>query len=117
MTSDTIRYIDEVIRPIADRLAGLMVAPKEIIETFLAKDLALDLGFPESFVTRAERLENADYSTITPVFVPNADNRTPITNIDVLVLLRVIRFFGASLDDDPDAKTLIRKVAVNPRIN
>jgi hypothetical protein len=117
MNADTTRYVNEVIRPTADRVAGLMLLPKEVIDVFLAKDLAADLGFAESLVTREEPLELADYGAITPAIIQSGDDRTAISNIEVLAFLRIIRFLGAALDADPAAKQLVRKIAVNPRVS
>lgn len=117
MTTDTIRFCNEVVRPLADLVAGIMDKPKAVLDTFASKGLATDCGFAESLVTQDAALQASDYAAITPAMIPTGDDRTPFSNIELLAFLRIIRFLGASLDADPAAKLLIRKIAVNPRVN
>lgn len=116
MTSDTLSFVNEVIRPLADLVAGIMDKPKAVLDTFASKGFAADCGFADSLVTQDAPLELADYGAITPEVIPTNDSRTPFSNIELLAFLRIVRFLGAALDADPAAKLLIRKIAVNPRL-
>ena len=115
MNQNTIDFTNDVTRPLADVLAGFMDKPRAVIDTFLAKGLAADLGIPVSLVTQSNALVQADYETITAVTVPTGDSRTPFTNVEYLAFLRIVKFLDEALNADPYAKKLIRKIAVNPR--
>ena len=116
MTNDTLTFVNEVIRPLADLVAGIMDKPKAVLDTFASKGLAADFGFAESLVTQDAPLQGSDYAAITPAIIPTNDSRTPFSNIELLAFLRIVRFLGSALDADPAAKLLIRKIAVNPRV-
>lgn len=114
MNQDAVNYCNEVIRPLADVLAGLMDHPAAVLGAFKAKGHAEKFGFDQALVEKLEELKPQDYGFEEQPIPTGNDGRTATTNRELLALLRVVGFLGRALDMDPAAKLLIRKWAVNP---
>ena len=110
-------FCNETLRPVGDRLAGLLPLPQAVIDTIAGKGLSAVLGTTDAKLFRSEPWELADYGEIAPAVIAGADSagRTAITNYDVIALVRVLvtlRLMSAANDQ---LGPLVAKWGVNPR--
>lgn len=114
-------FCNESIRPIADRLAGLIHLPKQVIATMKGKGLIEVLGTDEAALLRNGLLQpwsNEDYMALgAPQEITNSgdSSRPTLTNYDVIGLVRVLVTLQNMIDANPLLPSLVGKIAVNPR--
>ena len=116
MNADTQKFADEVIRPMCDVLLGLLTKPNDIVQAFAAKNIYTDCGFTLAQLTSQTPLTQGDYDAVQTVTLSANDGRTPITNKDIFAAVRLMAWFNAAINSDPEVVALIRKIAVNPRV-
>lgn len=113
------RFLNEQVRPLADRLAGLLPLPDAFVAMFDAKGIGTLLNIPPGLLTQAAPLVDADYATVSGDILDDgraAEGITQLTARDVLAFFRIMRFLGAMLDSDPMVQQVAFKIAVNPRL-
>lgn len=115
-------FLNESLRPAADRLAGLLTFPKAVISTAVGKGLIPVLGSDEATLTRPEEWTMTEYAaaltaTSGEQSITGSDSggRTLLSNLDALKMLRVIVWLNSAISADPALAPLIYKFAVNPR--
>lgn len=94
-----VRIANERIRPLADKMAGLYADIADILLDAKASDWAS--VFPPDKELIADGADR--------------DGRTPIGNMDILILLKSITGLYENLTANPEAIMVTRKIAVNPR--
>ena len=111
-----IKFANERLRPLADLTARLFAEAAAALAEYEAKGLAPLFGLPADALTIDAP---PNYAAITPLAIADgspADGRTPILNVEVLMSLRMEKFFGAlGAQDGGAAMKLALKIAVNPR--
>ena len=113
-----IKFFNEQLRPMADRLAGLLTAPSGFLDAFAAKGIGSLLGIPDALLTQTAPLVPADYGSVSGVTLDDGragDGSVALSARDVLAFYRVIRFLGATLSADPFVTQISLKIAINPR--
>ena len=111
-----VQFLNGRIRPMGDRLAGLLPLPNGFLKEFEAKGIGELLGIPDKLLTQAEPLTLADYGSVSgePIDDGRAgDGSVPLSPRDVLIFYRVVRFLGFMLDSDPMVTRIAMKIAVN----
>lgn len=94
-----VRIANERIRPLADKMAGLYADISDILLDARASNW--EKVFPPDGETIADGADR--------------DGRTPITNMDILILLKSITDLHEHLGASPEAIMVTRRLAVNPR--
>jgi hypothetical protein len=115
-----LRFCDETVRPVADRLAGLLPLLDAVADAATGQGLAAVLGTTDSALFRGadEPWGPEDYgATGAPQAVTGSDagGRTLLTTYDVIAFLRVMAALKGMRAANPALGPLIGKLAVNPR--
>ena len=111
-------FCNESVRPVADRLGGLLPLPVAVLDAAVGKGLCEVLGTTPTDLTRAQSWTDADYTALgapQPITGSDSGGRTLLTNHDVIGVLRVLAAVKAMIDANPARGPLVGKVAVNPR--
>jgi len=113
-----LRFCDETIRPMADRLGGLLPTLPPILAAVTGQGIAELLGTTDAELQRASAWEPADYGAVTAdtIFDSDSGARTLLSNRDVIALLRVFVVLSGMVAANPQLLPLVGKIAVNPRI-
>ena len=109
------KFFNEQLRPMADRLAGLLTAPSGFLDAFAAKGIGPLLGIPDALLTQTAPLVPADYGSVSGVALDDgraAEGIVQLSVRDVLAFYRVIRFLGATLSADPFVTQITMKISV-----
>ena len=112
------KFLNEVLRPQADQLAGIIAKPTAFITQFNAKEIAEALSIPGEFLTRETPLLNADYASVSGEALDDGraeEGVVQITPREVLAFYRIIKFLEISLNADPSVSVLANRIAINPR--
>lgn len=110
-------FVNETIRPVSDRLAGLLPLPTAVLDAVGGKSLAAVLGTTDAELNRAEPWADADYAAVALKAIAGSGNdaRTTLTNHHVIGILRVMAALKQMAAANPTLGPLVAAVAVNPR--
>jgi len=118
MNEVLLRFVNETIRPVADKLAGLLLVPDQILNTVLGQGIPESLGTTAKALLSAVPWTDADYAVITPqeIVGSNSGGRVALTNHHVLGILRAVVALKGLAEANPSLGPLVGAVAVNPRV-
>ena len=110
-------FVNESIRPVADRLAGLLPVPPAVLDACAGQGLAAALGTTDTELRRSQPWTDSDYAAIPVQTITGSDSggRTLLTNHHVIGILRVLAAVKSLADDNPALGPLLGATAVNPR--
>lgn len=112
------KFLNEVLRPEADRLAGIVRRPADFLAEWAAKGIGPLLGVPDELLTRETPLLPQDYATVdgTPLDDGRAaEGVVQLSAREVLAFYRIYRSLAAQLAADPHVEAVARRIAINPR--
>lgn len=112
-------FCNELLRPAADKLTGLIPYAENLLSVYKAKNLGPLFGHPTDLLTN---VNPPDYTTITGNVIDGSpqDGRTNITNANVAGFLRILLFLS-TVAEATDANfgssyELSLKISVNPKV-
>lgn len=110
-------FVNESIRPVADRLAALLPLPDAVLDACLGQGLVELLGTNATDLLQAAPWTDENYEAIPLQSITGSDSggRTLLTNHHVIGILRVLAVVKAMKSDNPALGPLVGAVAVNPR--
>lgn len=110
-------FTNDTVRPLGDRLAGLLPLLTTVPDAVVGQGLAAVLGTTDAELFRASPWTADDYAAVTPQAITGSDSggRVQLTTHDVIGLLRVVAALGAMAAANPSLGPLVGKIAVNPR--
>lgn len=106
-------FCDDIIRIGANLFAKLFVAPRPVINAAVGRGIPERLGTTTQNLLRANPWTPEDYAQIpeVPVLGSDKDNRTLLTNHDIIKLLRGYIFLQNAMDANSEFGPLIYKIA------
>lgn len=110
-------FVNETIRPVGDRLAGLLPIPKAVLDALQGQGLAAVLGTSDAALRREQGWEQADYDAVPLQAIAGSDagGRALLTNHHVIAVIRALAAVKNLDDDNPALRIVLGAVAVNPR--
>ena len=110
-------FVNESVRPVADRLAALLPLPDAVLDACMGQGSASVLGTTDAELLKAEAWTDEDYEAIPVQVITGSDSggRAPLTNHHVIGILRVLAVVRAMKAENPALGPLVGAVAVNPR--
>lgn len=111
-------FCNESVRPVADKLAGILSIPETVIAAVAGQELAEVLGTDKATLFRTEPWEDSNYEAIARFDIPGSNSGgrpTILTNHDVIGIIRVMVAVKGMIDLNDALRPLVGKVAVNPR--
>lgn len=110
-------FCNETIRIFGDRVSGLLPTPDIILAAAIGKGIPEMMGTTSAKITQLTDWTPEDWAAIVeiPITGSDSDNRTLLTNIDVIKMLLVAAKLSMLIKAYPWLLPLLGKVAVNPR--
>lgn len=111
-------FVNESVRTLADRVAGLVGVPGPILDAAVGQGLPAVLGTTAEELLRGTPWTDDDYAALgapQEIVGSGAGGRAPLTNFDVIAVLRVAAVLRYLIESNPALGPLLGKVAVNPR--
>lgn len=107
---NAVAFVNDVVRPAADRLAGIIPLLQSVLLQWNAKGLAATITNTSDLI---------DDGSATGGSAPNSpDGRTPITGADVVAMITNMQSIQANIQANSNAIVLnVMKIAVNPQLN
>lgn len=111
-----LNFVNESVRPVADRLAGLLPLPDAILNACIGQGLCEVLGTtPEDLLAGPWTDEMYQAVPVDAIVGSDGGGRTLLTNHHVIGILRVLAAVKYLADSNPALGPLLGAVAVNPR--
>lgn len=110
-------FTNESIRTVADKLAGLLPLPEQILDAAVGRGFPTLLGTTNTALLQSTAWTDADYEAIPLATVTDSDSggRVLLTNHDVIGVLRALVALKNMKAANPSLGPLLGRVAVNPR--
>ena len=113
-------FVDESVRPLADRAAGVFAGIAQFLDAVRGKGLSGLLGTNDETLFRQSPWEQSDFvATFTgspqPIVGSDSNGRALLTNVDVIALIRLAVWLDESRKANPNIGPQVAKAAVNPR--
>lgn len=112
-------FVNDTVRNLGDRLAGLLPVPVAVLNAVAGQGHSATLGTTDDKLFQTATWTADDYTALgapQPIAGSDASGRTLLTNYDVIGIVRVMVALKAMADANPALGPLVAKVAVNPRV-
>lgn len=115
-----LKFCNETVRPVADRLAGLLPLLDSVRDAVVGQGHAAVLGTDDATLLRGpdHPWMEADYAAVgapQAIVGSDSDGRSLLTNHDIIAFVRVMAALRGMKTANPNLGPLMGKLAVNPR--